>query len=197
MTKVSLERIADTLFPQPQKGNSTAYGSVESVNADGSYQVKLNASSTTTRAARLCDASAGDRVLVLIQANGHCAAIGRVGGNGGGPVVLYDDASGTTGTVTLSSSAANFEHMRIYFKKNGDTNACGSTDIYQPNGKNASLVLANSWSTSGMQFMGAIVSISGTAITRYRNEIYGNTNTSPQIGTSSSFSVAITRVEAW
>ena len=81
MTRVSLERIADTLYPKEQPRNSTAYGSVESINADGSYQVKLNSSGTTTRCAKLCDAAVGDRVLVLIQANGHCAAIGRVGGS--------------------------------------------------------------------------------------------------------------------
>ena len=81
MTRVSLERIADTLYPKEQPRNSTAYGSVDSINADGSYQVKLNASATTTRCAKLCDADVGDRVLVLIQANGHCSAIGRVGGS--------------------------------------------------------------------------------------------------------------------
>ena len=81
MTGVSLERLADTLYPKPEPKNSTAYGTVESINADGSYQVKLNASATTTRCAKLCDAEVTDRVLVLIQANGHCAALGRVGGS--------------------------------------------------------------------------------------------------------------------
>lgn len=81
MTGVSLERLADTLYPKPEPKNSTAYGTVESINPDGSYQVKLNASATTTRCAKLCDAEVTDRVLVLIQSNGHCAAIGRVGGS--------------------------------------------------------------------------------------------------------------------
>lgn len=81
MTGVSLERLADTLYPKPEPKNGTAYGTVESVNADGSYQVKLNASATTTRCAKLCDAEVGDRVFVIIQANGHCAALGRVGGS--------------------------------------------------------------------------------------------------------------------
>ena len=81
MTGVSLERLADTLYPKSEPKNSTAYGTVESINPDGSYQVKLNASATTTRCAKLCDAEVTDRVLVLIQANGHCAAIGRVGGS--------------------------------------------------------------------------------------------------------------------
>lgn len=194
MTRVSLERIADTLFPQPEKGNSTAYGSVESVNADGSYQVKLNASSTTTRAARLCDASAGDRVLVLIQANGHCAAIGRVGGNGG-PVALYDDATGTTGAVTLSSSAANFEHMRIYARKSNGQNQCVSVDVYNPNGKYANItVFEPSSENSGAWWASRTVYINGTSITT-DNNANGFIGGSPYGGSSNE--VAIYRVEAW
>lgn len=80
MTGVSLERLADTLYPKESPKDTHAYGTVESVNLDGSYQVKLNASATTTRCAKLCDAEVGDRVMVVIQGNGHCAAIGRVGG---------------------------------------------------------------------------------------------------------------------
>ena len=96
MTRVSLERIADTLYPKEQPRNSTAYGSVESINADGSYQVKLNASATSTRCAKLCDADVGDRVLVLIQANGHCAAIGRVGGSTEKRVLLWTNPNPTS-----------------------------------------------------------------------------------------------------
>lgn len=103
MTGVSLERLADTLYPKPEPKNATAYGTVESVNADGSYQVKLNASATTTRCAKLCDAEVGDRVLVLIQANGHCAAIGRVGGTDL-PIKVED---GGTGATTSSTARGN------------------------------------------------------------------------------------------
>lgn len=95
MTGVSLERLADTLYPKPEPKNSTAYGTVEAVNADGSYQVKLNASATTTRCAKLCDAEVGDRVFVIIQANGHCAALGRVGGS-----VDFVVSEGTDGNWT-------------------------------------------------------------------------------------------------
>lgn len=95
MTGVSLERLADALYPKQEPKNSTAYGTVESINPDGSYQVKLNASATTTRCAKLCDAEVTDRVLVLIQANGHCAAIGRVGGT-----VDFIVSEGTDGNWT-------------------------------------------------------------------------------------------------
>lgn len=64
-----------------QKSDSHVYGRVVGVNADGSYQVQLNASSTTTRCVNCCTANIGDRVAVTIKANGKCDAIGRVGGD--------------------------------------------------------------------------------------------------------------------
>lgn len=196
MTGVSLERLAGTLYPKPEPRNGTAYGTVESINADGSYQVKLNASATTTRCAKLCDAEVSDRVLVLIQANGHCAALGRVGGIGS-PKVLYNDASGTTGTIALSQSAANFDYMRIYFKKGSDSEACATIDLYQPDGKRASLVIANPYAPDATQILGRTVTISGTSITPYRNEFWANGASSISGGTTSTLSICITRVEAW
>lgn len=115
MTGVSLERLADTLYPKPEPKNGTAYGTVESVNADGSYQVKLNASATTTRCAKLCDASVGDRVLVLIQANGHCAAIGRVGGSVRASSVdtLWTGSTSSVGALTLSIDWSPYKALLI------------------------------------------------------------------------------------
>lgn len=198
MTGVSLERLAETLYPKQEPKNGTAYGTVESVNADGSYQVKLNASATTTRCAKLCDAGVGDRVLVLIQANGHCAAIGRVGGTDLSWVmpkttVLYNSSTGTTGTVALSQSAANFDHMRIYTMKTNDSKQVSSVDVYKPNGKTAFLWLGNP--ASNVQYTTCkLVSISGTSITNgTQNEgAYGAYGTF-----SGSSSIAIYRVEAW
>lgn len=64
-----------------QRAVSFAYGRVVGVNSDGSYQVQLNASSTTTRCVNCCTANVGDRVAVAIKANGKCDAVGRVGGD--------------------------------------------------------------------------------------------------------------------
>ena len=75
----TLEKIADTFFEPPRKTDFTAYGRVASVNADGSYQVQLNSSATTTRCTKLCEASVDDSVMVIVQANGHAAAVGKVG----------------------------------------------------------------------------------------------------------------------
>lgn len=54
--------------------------------------------------------------------------------------ILYNNSSGTNGTVTLSESVANFNYIDIYFKTNDETVTCDSVRIYQAGGKNASLM---------------------------------------------------------
>lgn len=50
------------------------------------------------------------------------------------PTVLYENGtSGTSGTVTLSSSAANFNYIKIYIAD--DANVYSETTVYSPNGK--------------------------------------------------------------
>ena len=193
----NLEQFGKAFFPEQPSTVSTAYGTVQSVNADGSYQVKLNASGNT-RCARLCNAAAGDAVFVVIQENGKCAAVGKVGGEEVGeplPEVLYDNASGSA-APTLSQSAANFDHMRIFYKKNGDSDACGSVDVFEPNGKNVSLFVVNAYDSSATQFAGRTVSISGTSIASVNKEAYYNVGGGGG-GIASSPSVYIYRVEAW
>lgn len=113
------------------------------------------------------------------------------------PTQLYYNATGTDGTVTLSASAANYNHLIIYYKKNGDANACGSTVVYSPNGKKASLMVAN-YSSSTHQIMEKIVTISGTSITK-TSEGYVNyqaSNTGWNSGTTDT-TLYIYRVEGW
>lgn len=103
MTQVSLDRIAQAFGMDAQTEHDThAYGTVDSINADGSYQVQLNGSLTTTRAAKLCSAEIGDRVFCVIQ-NGQVAAIGRVGGE-----LPPDSPTVHTGTITKVYSANGF-----------------------------------------------------------------------------------------
>lgn len=80
MTSVSLDRIAAAFgMNAPKETDSHQYATVDSINADGSYQVIMNGATSTVRAAKLCDAELGDRVFCVIH-NGQVAAIGRVGG---------------------------------------------------------------------------------------------------------------------
>lgn len=48
--------------------------------------------------------------------------------------VLYDNASGTAGAVTLSDSAENYTYLEIFYRSSGD-NVCGSVKVFRPNGK--------------------------------------------------------------
>lgn len=59
-----------------------------------------------------------------LEVNGVCLS-----GN-----VLYNSASGTAGTVTLSDSAENYTYLEIFYRSSGD-NACGSVKVFSPNGK--------------------------------------------------------------
>ena len=59
-----------------------------------------------------------------LEVNGVCLS-----GN-----VLYNNASGTAGTVTLSDSAENYTYLEIFYRSSGD-NACGSVKVFNPNGK--------------------------------------------------------------
>ena len=104
---------------------------------------------------------------------------------------LYNSTSGSTSTVSLSSSAANYNHMRIYFC--ADANQYSSVDVYSPNGKVVSLVAINP-SSNGVWVNGAHVTISGTTITRTsdHNGLAGSEN-----GASTTRVIKIVRVEGW
>lgn len=104
--------------------------------------------------------------------------------------VLYD--GGTTGTndnFLLSQSAADFTHLRIYFRSND--NQYGSYDVYSPNGKTISTFISNPTSSASYNKT-TLWSISGTNVTR------GTAIQVKSDGTVTSAShIYITRVEGW
>lgn len=110
------------------------------------------------------------------------------------PTVLYDDATGTIGTVTLSDSAANYSHMRIYY--HSIAGVYSSVDVYDPDGKYVGLEVAEP-STSGTDTRKRVVEISGTSIatvgTRYSTEYIA----SGSYGYGNGNYIYISRVEAW
>ncbi len=74
----TIDQMAKALgFDQKQKQDTHIIGTVQSVNADGSYQVALNKSSVTTKCMPFCDATVNSRVLVLVMKDGKCAAIAK------------------------------------------------------------------------------------------------------------------------
>ena len=116
------------------------------------------------------------------------------------PVVLYSDDSGTTGTITLSKSAANYTHMRIYYRDDGGR--CGTQEVYIPNGKTISLSVLSGDSGQFFANHGAFT-INGTTITP-DSTYYGTFIhiSSTDMGThldklTMNHVISITRVEAW
>lgn len=77
---------------------------------------------------------------------------------------LYENNSGTTGTVTLSDSTANYRYIEIYYKTND--NYFGSTKVYDANGKNVVLLLSNPTNNSARSYLKSTqYNISGTKLT--------------------------------
>lgn len=79
----SLDAAASALGLAERAGNDAdchIWGNVKEVNADGSYQVRLNTSSVSARCANACDAKVGDRVLVTVRRDGRAVAVARLGG---------------------------------------------------------------------------------------------------------------------
>ena len=83
------------------------------------------------------------------------------------PVSLYDNSSGTTGTVTLSQSAANFKYIEIFYNDGtGFGNVYHSTKIYG-NNKTASLfsIASSDDSKMSMRYSTVNALVNNTSIT--------------------------------
>lgn len=115
------------------------------------------------------------------------------------PTQLYNNTSGSNGTITLSASAASYTHMRIYYKSTDDaTHQLSSVDVYQPNGKVVILSCVDGWKSGNTWFQSRLVKINGTSIATYDGD-----NTHAAIlasgGTQSNVAnfIYILRVEGW
>lgn len=91
------------------------------------------------------------------------------------PTLLYSTSSGNSGTITLSSSAANFSYFEIYYTDN-NTKQPNSVRVFSPNGKYVSLTCIEP-STNGTEPRVYIRSsgwtISGTTMTPGRSDLSG------------------------
>ena len=77
---------------------------------------------------------------------------------------LYENNSGTTGTVTLSDSTANYNCIEIFYKTND--NLYGSCKVNSANGKNIVITSSMPTNDSGNCYLKSTqYSISGTKIT--------------------------------
>lgn len=116
------------------------------------------------------------------------------------PTVLYNNGTGTTGTITLSQSAADFTYIVVYYYANNDTGAAYTPEhcserIYSPNGR--ILSLNHIWWYSGglLQINAASKYINGKSITT-KYEKYINTN-SISVAPPDSTRLQIYRIEGW
>lgn len=82
-------------------------------------------------------------------------------GKGNGPVILYNNATGTTGTITLAESAANFAYLEIFYSQYADGTHITSSKIHSPNGKTGRLC---SFGSTYLYY--SDIAISGTSVTR-------------------------------
>ena len=114
------------------------------------------------------------------------------------PDVLYNDASGTSGNVTLSSSAANYTHMRIYFMSGGSGSPRASVDVYDPHQKYAALTLLSTFYNPQLgsvpYLLGKRAYINGTSITVDAPKTIAIASS---VSVTTTDSINIYRVEAW
>ena len=92
------------------------------------------------------------------------------------PTILYKDNTGTTGTVLLSDSSANYSFIEIFYTSAYNYN---STKIYDPNGKSAYLLCGWFNGNTAGNIKIANVQINGNQITKVNHTAlnYSTTNT--------------------
>lgn len=110
-------------------------------------------------------------------------------------VALYDNSSGTTGTVILSQSAANFLYLEIYFNING--NRYLHTKVLDPDGK--TIALNGFWGAplngNLIQFETRDYTINGTGIIpTYDYEIFSNIASDNTVGVNRQLRITINKV---
>lgn len=76
--------------------------------------------------------------------------------------VLYDNSTGTNGTVTLSDSAANYDCLEIFYRDNDTTYSSVKVDI--PDGKHVDISTIERWGYT-LYIKQKRITISGTSIT--------------------------------
>lgn len=108
--------------------------------------------------------------------------------------VLYNNTTGSNGTITLSSSAANFNYLKIFYRDNDS--AYSSVIVYSPNGKRVNLMcFAASAGADAMYMKARDIYINGTSIATYQNQYSEVTFTkNPGISNAANNRIYITRV---
>lgn len=86
-------------------------------------------------------------------------------------VELYYNVNGTTGTVNLSDSVANYDYIEIFFKQSEYTNVYSSVKLYKPNNTQVCLTSIQA-DNNGVGIYTAYCVVNGTTITKSNYGIY-------------------------
>lgn len=113
------------------------------------------------------------------------------------PTVLYNNSTGTTGTITLSQTAADFTYLKFYFYKNDNNkNQYSSDTFYAPNGK---YIACNNWhfaNSSLYQDTFAIKYVNEKSVTNITTG-YLNIGSSTTDYNTATSQLIVTRIEGW
>lgn len=115
----------------------------------------------------------GKRVAIRSAVNGEWTGWGHLELQ---PSVLYDNSSGTSGTVTLSSSAANYSYLEIYYL----SYSYKSEKVNAPNGKDVKLHSVR-YTNGAIYDLYKVLTISGTNMTVKSEYRVGDFTTSLEV----------------
>lgn len=126
--------------------------------------------------------------------NGHRGSWRRLADE---PITLYDNTSGSNGTIELSQKAENFSYLEIFYTDNAG-NQMQSIRVASPNGKTITLDCIepnNSGQAYAYQRISSY-SISGTSVTR-KNSVYIQHNPSAVPNINTNVYIVIKKVLGW
>lgn len=79
------------------------------------------------------------------------------------PKTLFNNTSGTTGTVTLNETAANFSYIDVVYSRDAGTYGYQTKRLYAPNGKRLTIDITEAQGAY-MTFYTSKIAVSGTSI---------------------------------
>ena len=99
---------------------------------------------------------------------------------------LYNNTSGSNGTITLSESAANFTYLEIFVTDNNGADRA-SFRVYSPNGKKVGVSLVESAAANSTLIRRSRYAISGTSITPSNGSYVQFSNTDVVLGSATNY----------
>lgn len=127
-------------------------------------------------------------------AGGAVTAAKAAAGTAMRPDVLYSNATGSDNITTLSASAANYTHMRIYFKSNDGYYS--SVDAINPNGKSVSVIIPSQPSSTQVYIKNSVFKIDAKSIKVGPHGEFDLTNNGA-VRVRGDSNIKVVRVEAW